>query len=425
MKLYLTKDRILFLCNLGIEEEWNNAVFTDMQSKFKITNIEEIAMFICGEDDICVVRTAPEKKFLEYMEEIGFTIPEFVILKSNKGTQSFTESVLRNCEEINKYVNDCNISVAAYAYTERLDVFRENVTWLNKFLDVKKWNNKLWMHNLLERYGISFPEGVIVKTKQAAIETYAELRNKGFSRGIIKMPYGASGKGSYLVNDEYEAKTIARICLKNSDEGILVEGYYDKSLSYSYQLNITEEVVSVFFITEQIVEDIVYKGSYWGNELCNRLDLTKIRENALQVGNVLKQAGIRGIVGIDGILGGNQYFPAIDVNVRYTMSTFLSNMSDVFGKNRSYMSWMRDLCLEKPMNYSTILNILEKNNIKYSVSNREGIIVYIEGSLPKTKNDDGLYIGRIYAMCIAHSYNGCLKYRNKFEETIKKEEVVI
>lgn len=423
MKRYMDcymNNRKMFLCNLGIEEEWNNDVFTDSKNKFKLINIEEIAMFLCSKEDICVVRIAPEKEFLDYMSEVGFVIPTFLVINSDNYFDSFTKTVQKNRNKINNYVNNNNLSVVAYAYTEKIDIFCGNVTWLNKFQNVKKWNNKLWMSQLIKGYGISSPDGVIIKKNQDVLDAYFMLRDRGFLHEIIKMPYGASGKGSYLVNDEHEARTIARICLKNSDEGILLEGYYENAINYSYQLKITEDEVGVFFISEQIVENTVYKGSYWGNELCNRLNVPKIREVALQVGNVLKQEGIRGVVGIDGILSGNQYFPAIDVNVRQTMSTFLSNMSAVLGVNRSYMSWMQDVCFNRPMPYSVILNILEENNIKYNVLDGVGIIVYIDGTLPKIENEDGLYIGRIYAVCVTHSYYDCLKYKEKFEKIIRR-----
>lgn len=425
MNLYKTQKGKIVLCNIGIEEYWNNCILTDRLNMYKLRNVEEIAMFLCKDTDICVIRFEPDIDYIDYMKEVGIDLPKFIVLNTDGNCDSYMSSVQKNRMKIINHISEHNFNAVAYAYSDELDIFQDNVSWLNKFPLVKNWNNKILMHELLTRYSISCPVGVVVKTQKEAVEKYHMLVKSGFARCIIKMPYGASGKGSYPVNDEDEVMTIARICLKNSSEGLLIEGYYEDAINYNYQIMITDEDVDVFFVTEQIVENTIYKGSYWGKGLSSRIDVSEIERCAMEVGSVLRLSGVRGVVGIDGILSGGNYYPAIDVNVRFTMSTFLSAMSDRFGDDKAYMSWMQDICTNKPLSYADVLRILEKNAIKYNLLCREGIIVYLEGPLPKVKNVNGIYVGRIYALCVANSYHDCQSYINKFNLVIRKEKFVI
>ena len=112
---------------------------------------------------------------------------------------------------------------------------------------------------------------------------------------------------------------------------------------------------------------------------------------------------------------GKKCYPAIDVNVRFTMSTYLSEIEKKFGNDRAYLSVMRDINTRTSLSYDKIQDVLCKHNILFSPKSKRGIFVYVSGTLPKYKlKDKNYFMGRVYSLIIGDDYPDCMEIKKKY-----------
>lgn len=424
VKKILQEKTNIFLCNLGIEERWNDDIFSSNNNIYKLNNVEEISILLCKKEDILFLRKKPDINYIKYMNEIGFSIPKMIVMSNEENIEEFIISLYNKKKEIiNHLKKNYEYRIIPYAYDKKMDIFPDNCKWIFKDEFIKEHNDKIVINKLMKENGIDCPPSYYAWNYEECEDYYNILIGLGFKRIVLKLPFGAAGKGSFIINDKRELKFISKLYLKKTKGPILVEGFFENAKNYNYQLYISDNgEIDVFFISEQSVKDTSYQGTFFGKELEKRLKLDEIREEALRVGKVLFNSGIEGVVGIDGIECNEKYYPAIDVNVRFTMSTYLCKVKDVLCKNMSYYTTYFDVTYDEPMTYENILKILENNYLLYDKCSKKGVIVYLDGTLPKIKNrSDNYYVGRIYMIISAETFEECQHYYENAKELFRKK----
>lgn len=424
----MIKRKNIFICNIGIEERWNDNIFSSQRKSFRMRNVEEISIMISGHDDIVILRQYPNEGYIDDMKRIGFEIPEIIVLNSRENNMDLCQCIVHNEKEILQSLKN-QYNIVPYIYEKEIDIFKDKnkFSWLFKSNRIKIFNNKLNSYELMKRKKILTTEYVIIDDVDGAKESYLGLLKKGFQRVVVKMPFGAAGKGAFLINNMNELASIIRIFLRKSSGKILIEGFYENSINFNYQLFISENgKIDVFFISEQIMNGLQYEGSFFGKSLNERLDTNEVKFYAEKVGRVLYDEGIRGVVGVDGIFANNNYYPAIDVNVRFTMSTYLYKVESIIGQDKDFLSMIIDVSSENALDYNKLNDILSRKKLKYDTVEREGIIIYVSGTLPNEKdNNMNCYIGRIYALSVANNFEKCYEYRRLLFELVKKQEGIL
>ena len=282
---------------------------------------------------------------------------------------------------------------------------------------VKKCNNKIYIRKKLIN-SIKYPAGEVISGINEATEVLYDLKNREFNKFILKKSYGASGKGSFLIHNEKQLKSIFRHFIKE-DEVLLLEGWYDNKTDYSYQIYISKAgTVSLYFMSQQFLDNTIYSGSLFPTNLSNSQYKT-IKADAAIIGKELYKLGVRGVVGIDCFFSNNELYASIDVNVRFTLTTYLSNMQNILGYDKTYFSKMYDMNISDRLTYEILLDLLQKNEIEYTKNRGWGVFIYTSGTLPTTVDARSqLFKGRIFLVFIHENIEKTKELKYKFDMLI-------
>lgn len=409
--------RYLWYCNLGIEDVWKNKKLS-VFSNYRLRNIEEICIFLARKEDVILCRERPDKNYLSYLSTLNFNIPNFFSL-DDITSESLIESVEINRHRIINQLKNEEYIVVPYSYDQNIDRIVEecSLQWLYKVSDVKHFNDKIWINRIMKDNGILCPESFEGHGEDDIANKCKQLFSMTNTGGVVlKKIFGASGKGNYLIKDIRQLKSIMRIFLED-EKNILIEKYYNEAENFSYQIYIQENGnIDVFFISKQIVKGMVYKGTEFGRDVFEEPLKKEIKEEGLNVGSILYKNGIRGIVGVDGIYAGGKIYPSIDVNVRFTMATYLSKITSIIGEEKYFCAIISDVSTYKCFEYEEILLKLEHEKLLYVPEKGSGILVYISGTLPRYKDKKlNKYLGRIYALIVGDSEKHYIELKGKYD----------
>lgn len=411
----------IWICNLGIENLWDNSFDTSANTNLVLNNIAELSFLLAKEQDYVILHKEPEMSYIESLRDLGFPVSKYIVLNSFEYS-SINELIYKN---INKNIEPSNYCLIAYAADEKIKEYADlngySCLYFNDNLRFK--NNKIHIRDLLISNGINYPKSFIVEDLVQLEKEFDKLRNLGFERTILKKPYGASGKGLFILDDKKQINSCYRYYMKKSNTSAILEGYYENALNFSYQIYINEDgEINLFFISDQIIKQLVYSGSYFPTRLEEKYT-GLITESAECIGKILYDDGIRGVVGIDGIIVNGEIFPAIDVNVRFTMSTYFTKMQSILGNELKYQTAIRDLFVDESLTYEKLKNLMIEKNIYYNKAKNNGVFIMLSGPLPREKNKQtGKYQGRIYSIAIGNEWSQLEQLSAAFNLLVDKLE---
>ena len=278
-------------------------------------------------------------------------------------------------------------------------------------------NSKLYAKELIKKLHLSSPDGKVCENFDQIREEWDRLRNQ-FHRIIIKRPYGASGRGLYLVEDFEKLQKVMHILKRSGSENekCIVEGWYEDKKDLNTQMYICDDGnVKILSVTEQILEDTVYKGSIFPVELPD--DIKSKYLTALEkAGSKLYRDGIRGIVGIDSIVTEKEVFPIIEINVRFTLSTYLSMLPLRF-PDRYFCSMYYRIFLSEKWNYAEIAKKLVRAGLAFERKTREGIFCYNHACVDRHISGKA---GRLFVIMIVKQRTDLQKLRFKLEQLLEE-----
>lgn len=437
---YLTVERdkgvIIWLCNIGAEKYWNNVNLgmVDKQDEGIVEHIEEMNLLICRKQDIMILREEPDKDYLNALSEAGFEIPNIMVPEKSDLSSSISELVLmdeklqKRLKEVSKYQEE--VYFVPYAVTS----FEEQIA---EKCDLKlvgasslasaKINDKIFNRKIAETLKFPVCKGKVCSSTQEIREEYHRLTENEpyFKKVIIKEPFGASGKGLYVIDDKAKfegiLRLISRFAKNNSSAKWLVEGWYNKKADVNYQINISEDgSVNVFSIKQQILKDTVYIGSKIPPAI-SRNDVEEYKKYGKKIGEYLYSIGYVGVAGIDSFITEEKVIiPIIEINGRFTLSTYISFLQDIIGSNKVETRYFKVLTNSK-VNYKALKELLRDNEILFDTDKKEGVLVYVSGTLPirEYQGCNG-YLGRIFALAIAKDDEKVLDYIEKLETLVEE-----
>jgi hypothetical protein len=437
---YLSEERdkgiIIWICNIGAEKYWNK-VNTGMSDKYEdaiVNRIEEMNLLICRKQDIMILREKPDDSYLDTLKEIGFDIPNIFIPENADHMTPISELVLKDEKlqsqllEISKNNSEVYFVPYAITYLEEQIAKRCSLNLIGASSQINaKINDKIFCREIAEKLKFPVCQGNVCESIEEIRKEYCKLTESEpfFKKIIIKEPFGASGKGLYIIENKTMLEPILRIISRfaknNSNAKWLVEGWYEKKADINYQIYVSENgSVSVFSIKQQLLNNTIYIGSKIPPDLTIK-DIQSYKNCGEEIGKYLYSLGYTGIAGIDSLITmDGTIIPIIEINGRFTLSTYISFLDKITDGNMvitRYFSISTKSCLS----YHEIQRLLKEKGINFNIQNKEGIIVYTSGTFTGGIKDVNCnYLGRIFALIIGETEQKIEGYINSLENLVKQ-----
>ncbi len=437
---YLTTKRekgiIIWLCNIGAEKYWHNVSggITNQAEDAVVNRVEEINLLVCRPQDILILREPPDPYYLEFLSKLGFSIPNILVPTNRDLFTPISELVLsdeRLLQELKHTASKNNeVYFLPYAVTflEEKIAAKCNLTIAGPTSSVAaQINDKIFNRQIAEKLGLPVCQGRVCSTVEEIRNEFYHLRIKPpfYEKVIIKEPFGASGKGLYIIDNEDSLESrlrlFSRLIKSNPDRKWLVEGWYEKKADLNYQLYIAPSgSISVFSIKQQLLKDSVYIGSIAPPKLSEDV-IKSYQRFGERIGQVLFEIGYTGIAGVDSIIATDDtIIPIIEINGRFTLSTYISFINYTLGENLKILSRYFRIMTSLPLSYVDLCRLLQKEQLLYDPERKGGIIVYSAGTLPlRFFEDSKIYPGRVFTLVIANNWDEIENYNNQLERTVQ------
>lgn len=419
-----------WLFNIGIEDRW----FAD---RFKIRNeaeetvvghMEEIMLLLAGSEDIVLLRKRPHADFLRKINKLGFQIPKIFCPEKEDLSRTITELVLEDTNLIGKlrgYADMKEIVLMPYGVTE-VEEQLGNVCSMkvngSSAVISKRTNNKLYAKELIQKLALPHPEGVVCAHLEEIPDAWNRL-HRTFEKIVIKRPYGASGQGLYRIESNRQLERILYALRRSQkeEEGWIVEGWYEERQDLNAQLYLHEDgTVEIFSIKEQLLKDTVYRGSLFPVSLPDKI-MSEYEESLKKLGEELYRDGVRGIVGIDSILTKQGVFPVIDINVRFTLSTYLSSIPVLFA-DRCFMSMYYRVPLTEKIGYEALERRVVKEGIAFDPDKKEGVFFYNRACMEENIVGG---LGRLFVILSARDREALTELHLKLNKILEEDAIQV
>ena len=153
----------------------------------------------------------------------------------------------------------------------------------------------------------------------------------------------------------------------------------------------------MFSIKEQIIDGTLYVGSVIPARITEE-QYNKCIYYGQMLGEQLYKKGYSGIFGVDALIDNNDnIIPIIEINGRFTLSTYLSFIESTYPKKRIFAFFKR-IKTTNIANYSSIKDAMSEKKLLFN--NGEGIIIYNSATV-----DSSLASNHIRIFCLAIADN--------------------
>ncbi|NEW06263.1 ATP-grasp domain-containing protein [Paenibacillus sp. SYP-B3998] len=436
---YLTVNRdrgiLIWILNIGAEKYWNrvHAGIVDRSEEMTVNRVEEMNLLLCREQDVLILRERPSESYLAHLKRLGFATPTILVPEETDPLTPISELVLKD-EQLQKTLSNIakdadDVYFVPYAVTHLEESIANNCglqlvgapSGVNAVV-----NDKIFNRHIAEQLGLDVCQGKVCHSVQEIRDEYERLTNgeQRFEKIIIKEPHGASGKGLYIIESPEKLSAIlarlARVARSHEDAKWLVEGWYLKKADVNYQIYVAPNgEVDVFSIKQQVLRDTVYIGSKAPAEL-DEVVLEAYHDFGKRIGNYLYSIGYSGVAGIDSIITDDDLIiPIIEINGRFTLSTYISFIGHVLGEQRLYSRYFK-LVSDSPCDYDELQRVLQQENILYNQATGEGVLVYTSATLPlRLDASSGSYTGRLFTLILARDWEGVEAYNERLEHVVQ------
>jgi len=325
---------VYYYFNINQEQRWNESNVFPQITELAIVDViqqqEQQLLFAAQKGDTVLLHHQPDDNFLKYLSANGIQLPKFHYIE---GYSSIPWSQIKKEGAIfAPYIMTCQIEADLKRYGIEC-VFGDSAL-------VKEINNKLVTRELAIQNRFNVTEGYVCENIFELENAYSQLRNKGYEKVVLKIPYGSSGKGLRVINSDKTFLTLSRYISKRSTSfQLLIEGWEEIERSINGQIWIGHSSTSVLGITEQqINDDAVYSGTNYSPTYSPHIH--EMYEKELKkLSEILKGIGYKGVAGIDSIISKKgELFPVIEINARFTQVTYLLNLTIELKKSYEYVS---------------------------------------------------------------------------------------
>ncbi|WP_247897971.1 hypothetical protein [Paenibacillus pabuli] len=353
--------------------------------------MDELLFPFCGPDDILYTRCKIDPKLYEYLNGLGFSfrtryrfdlndeersLPEPDIFKQCmfslvSDNQQREESLTQNVKYLSPYAITADME--EYLHAERL------LGSLPNLETVKHVNSKVYSNRLLTRIG----EKCYGTEVNSAGEVQA-VGNTLLKRGayLLKDPFGVSGKGNMLIENEAMQRRIAEHLDKQERRGLrsqfLLEPLLRKAIDFSSHWFIHKSGEREFLSVQRMLnQQQNYGGSIRADEslllLLENEGYFDTMEKALQV---LFEDGYQGFVCFDSmILEDGVIVPIVEINARKSMGLINAYLDKGWEANgHSGLLTFLSLGLPEGFTFGSLLDALQVSGLLLRGQGEYGIM---------------------------------------------------
>ena len=414
---------VVWLFNIGTEKLWNkgtNALVKDKNEDVIVNHIEELNLLLTRKTDYVILRKKPDSEYINYLTQLGFEIPTILCPSVQNEEKSISELVLDD-KELLKRLSEINGNHVVYFVPYGVSEFEEKIATLcgmkligGSNQQSVRVNNKIFSKNVAHELGFPAAEEYICTSVDEIKDAYGKLTSK-YEKVIIKMPCNSSGQGMWVIENENKLNTVClvirRISGKIKNDKWIVEGWIEKELDLNMQVYVSDKGdVETFSVKEQLVHETLYVGSVMPSRLTNA-QYEKCIYYGDKIGEYLFQQGYNGVFGIDALVDKNeQVIPIIEINGRFTLSTYISFIENKYPLKKIYAFYKRFKVKDK-LNFYVLKNMLEDKKLLFDGG--QGIIIYNSATVDSELAEGHV---RVFCLAIADNYDDIKKI---VDETIE------
>ena len=332
--------------------------FTPVKHQVQLAcDLEHIPQFLCRQDDIVLVNQRPSIRFLGYLKNAGFALPEFVELEDGRigPATSLKDRKLGGLRPWAWGPDSVELLEPLFAnLTAQRRTAAECFNGSIAQLYSKAWSARL-LRTLLsepaagdetgETWICSCDEvGQVVDTPRAAREAIAAIRRRGHHRIVVKQALGLAGRNSIRLWERDVVETHRRWMAGALERGgqLVIEPWLERAADFSAQLEMTSDGLKLCGYTGLIND---HRGQFEANwaapnygtrlptpvtalfngppDISGRTQRLYSRIFAA-LEDALRSAGFLGPLGIDAFVyrsfdGRCRLKPIVEINPRYTM----------------------------------------------------------------------------------------------------------
>jgi len=331
----------LYIFNATSEMAISNGTVSFMPNKILSRfeqDLDVLPIYYAESKDVILVNQLPDADFLRSLEEVGISLPRFVLFPQSLTDQTFLKEEKDRLQpwgwsprihhQLAPFKSQCHQDFSD----------QPNAYWQTKHKDI--YSRKLAL-SCLEHITKNAPSGKyiskdifpVICTQQSEVEA---LQNK-WQQIVIKSPWSSSGRGLQVLRKAFINKSVKQALggVLKSQGYVMVEALVNKQLDFSIQFfadgkGNLDFLGFAFFDTN---ENGQYQANYLGHtpEIFDKT-LSKAEQKQLisSVSDALKANQIPqeyyGYLGIDCMLffdseGKSKIQPCLEINLRYNMGT--------------------------------------------------------------------------------------------------------
>lgn len=389
------KKRYIWWLNIGIENLWDNekeSILPQMANKSNlgvVNRTEQICAMLADSEDILILREPLPDIVVDSMKGLGQKLPTILNPKSFEGDDNLTisELILRDndlMEKLKSFGAE-NIEIKTFLVPYAVTHIEEEISMqtgcpiLGPTSDIASWvNSKVNSRIFAQDIGFPVTEGYICKNVLEVKEAIFKLRESGVNKIAIKEAYGASGKGFFILESEKSFEFFMNLLSKKKNEtkkiNVIVEKWHNTIMDINFQVYISlDGTINYIPPKAQIIEAGIYTGSEFPiNNYLSDTQIDYYEKAAFRIGEELYKKGYRGIASIDSIIiEDGTIIPIIEINGRFTLSTYVSFIPLLFDEQKRYKTKyfnLQDVKLEDVWH--------RLSQYSFSLESGEGIIIY-------------------------------------------------
>lgn len=395
------------------------------------SSLDELQFVFCGKGDILLTQYAIPAAQMDYLQTTGYAF------EHNLEDLSFPDESKKMLEAYEAWLGEREISgISVFSYLPYLSSLcrrRAVACDYPAFSVIRKVNSKRYSTALSHTLGFSD------RSLSRAVRGSEELFRAGMQMMksgaiLVKDPWGVSGKGNLLIEDEPALRRICRFLQKQEERGLasewVVEHCFDKKADFSCQFYIERDGTVRMFGVRQVLNDrFSYRGTCEGTrELNVILERQRYMDKMEMIAESLYRDGYFGHVCVDSLLcADDTVIPCIEINGRKSMSLIKYTLDERLDFPHQSVFLFDSLVIPKDFRYEFLLEALQKSGVLYRSGAQTGIFPMTACAITvgKAVADGARYRARLYYMLIGRNTEEALALRTDMKRVYEALSIQI
>lgn len=442
-RIHSQSTKFIWVSNFEVENDWSskqNLIKLPQVQRSNvrslISSLSEFSLLLAEPEDIVLLKDRPDKKFIEYLENLGITLPLIVTPKEWDYSTTLTNNILKDkdcIQFLRKISNEKTYSIMTHGTSSSEEILSAITkiplaTPLSSIFE--KVNSKIFSRILCEKSNICQVQGGTALCLEELERLFVSMKNiLKYSPLVLKESMGVSGKGQVIINDNKRFEQLLRSLYKSAEKRghskieMILEQWVPKIQDINYQFYIDKDgVIGGAKILSALVKNSTHLGHLYPHQL-SKEDVHKIQETMKIIGGELFKQGYYGVVGIDAIIDKEKIlYPCLEINARLNMSTYHRRIyEEVIPKHTKVVSTYINLSKTRPISFSELYE--ELKDLIYKKGSKNGIIINAFSPLNPDYSENLSY-SRLYVMIAGQTFQECYDIKKNLIYRLKNMKMI-